>query len=124
MALQDEEGYYYIVDRKKDMLISGGVNIYPREIEEVLYTHPDIIDAAVIGVPDPVWGESVKAMVVLREDKYLNEADIIKFCEKNMASYKKPKTVDFLKELPRNPSGKILKTTLRSKYWNEQETNI
>jgi long-chain acyl-CoA synthetase len=124
MALQDEEGYYYIVDRKKDMLISGGVNIYPREIEEALYSHPDILDVAVIGVPDPVWGESVKAIVVPREGITLTEKDIIHYCDGKIANYKKPKSVDFVKELPRNPSGKILKGELRSTYWNQNQVQI
>jgi long-chain acyl-CoA synthetase len=122
MALQDEEGYYYIVDRKKDMLISGGVNIYPREIEEVLYSHPDILDVAVIGVPDPVWGESVKAIVVPRKE--LEEKEVMGYCEGKLASYKKPKSVDFVDELPRNPSGKILKVELRSQYWEQSQTKI
>ncbi|MEK3934826.1 long-chain-fatty-acid--CoA ligase [Sporosarcina sp. FSL W7-1349] len=124
MAMQDEEGFYYIVDRKKDMLISGGVNIYPRDIEEVLYTHPDIIEAAVIGVPHPVWGEAVKAIVVLREGAALTEQDVIDFCEGKMAGYKKPKSVSFLPELPRNPSGKILKTSLRDEYWEKEQSKI
>ncbi|HZG71190.1 MAG TPA: long-chain-fatty-acid--CoA ligase [Chondromyces sp.] len=124
MAMQDEEGYYYIVDRKKDMLISGGVNIYPREIEEVLYTHPDIVDAAVIGVPDPVWGESVKAIVVAREGRSLTEEEVINYCNEKMAGYKKPKSVDFVHELPRNPSGKILKTNLRNQYWTQENAKI
>ncbi|WP_456273128.1 class I adenylate-forming enzyme family protein [Bacillus sp. AK031] len=124
MALQDEEGYYYIVDRKKDMLISGGVNIYPREIEEALYSHPGILDVAVIGIPDPVWGESVKAIVVPREGTALSEEEIINYCEGKIASYKKPKSVDFVKELPRNPSGKILKVELRSQYWDNNQVKI
>ncbi|MFS0688805.1 long-chain-fatty-acid--CoA ligase [Sporosarcina sp. 179-K 8C2 HS] len=124
MAMQDEEGFYYIVDRKKDMLISGGVNIYPRDIEEVLYTHPDIMDVAVIGVPHPVWGEAVEAIVVPREGKTLTEQDVIEFCEGKMAGYKKPKSVSFLTELPRNPSGKILKTSLRDQYWKHETTKI
>lgn len=113
MAMQDEDGFYYIVDRKKDMLISGGVNIYPREIEDVLHTHPKINDVAVIGVPDPVWGESVKAIIVLKEEETLSKDDVITYCEGKMAGYKKPKLVSFVEELPRNPSGKILKTELR-----------
>lgn len=117
MARQDEEGFYYIVDRKKDMLISGGVNIYPREIEEVLYTHEDIVEVAVIGVPDATWGEAVKAIVVRRKGSTASEKDIIAFCEGRMASYKKPKSVDFVHALPRNPSGKILKTELRAPFW-------
>lgn len=121
MAMQDGDGFYYIVDRKKDMLISGGVNIYPREIEEVLYTHPGILDVAVIGVPDAVWGESVKAIVVEREGANLTAEDIIGYCEGKLAGYKKPKSVDFVHELPRNPSGKILKTTLRDAYTNDKK---
>jgi len=109
----DEEGFVYIVDRKKDMIISGGENIYPAEIEEVLYTHPDILECAVVGFPDIDWGESVKAYIVLKQGKQLTEVDIIEFCKERLASYKKPKEVEFLDELPRNPSGKVLKTVLR-----------
>ncbi|WLR52870.1 long-chain-fatty-acid--CoA ligase [Bacillus tianshenii] len=124
MAMQDEEGYYYIVDRKKDMLISGGVNIYPREIEEVLYGHSDIVEAAVIGIPDEVWGESVKAIVVPREEGILTAEDVIAYCDEHLASYKKPKSVEFVKELPRNPSGKILKRELRDTYWEQSGSKI
>lgn len=124
MAVRDEDGFYYIVDRKKDMLISGGVNIYPREIEEVLYAHPDILDVAVIGVPDPVWGESVKAIIVQKAGAALTEADVIDYCEGRMASYKKPKSVSFIDELPRNPSGKVLKIDLRAQYWQDEQTKI
>ncbi|WCN36455.1 class I adenylate-forming enzyme family protein [Aneurinibacillus uraniidurans] len=124
MAIQDEEGFYYIVDRKKDMLISGGVNIYPREIEEVLYAHPQILEVAVIGVPDPVWGESVKAIVVARKGESLTAEEVIHYCEGKLAGYKKPKSVDFVDELPRNPSGKILKTVLRDVYWENQNVKI
>ncbi|AOV08562.1 class I adenylate-forming enzyme family protein [Sporosarcina ureilytica] len=124
MAIQDEEGFYYIVDRKKDMLISGGVNIYPRDIEEVLYTHPEILDVAVIGVPHPVWGEEVKAIVVPREGTTLTEEEVIDYCDGKMAGYKRPKSVDFLRELPRNPSGKILKNDLRESYWANEEVRI
>lgn len=114
--MQDPDGYYYIIDRKKDMLISGGVNIYPREIEDVLYNHPSVLEVAVIGVPDPVWGESVQAVVALKEGAQATAEDIIQFCEGRLASYKKPKSVRFVDELPRNPSGKILKVELRSQY--------
>ncbi|MDV2886692.1 hypothetical protein RYX45_15980 [Alkalihalophilus pseudofirmus] len=107
---------------KKDILISGGVNIYPREIEEVLYTHPDLLDAAVIGVPDPVWGEWVKAVVVLKEGTMLSSEEIIEFCHGRLASYKKPKSVEFVDELPRNPSGKILKVELRETYSKTYQT--
>jgi len=116
LVRQDEDGYIYVVDRKKDMIISGGENIYPAEIEEVLYTHPKILEATVIGVPDPDWGESVKAIVVPKQGETLTEEDIIDYCKKNLASYKKPKSVDFVDVLPRNPQGKVLKFVLREKY--------
>ena len=124
MARQDEDGYYYIVDRKKDMLISGGVNIYPREIEEFLYTHAGILEVAVIGKPDTVWGESVKAIVVPKEGVSLTEEEILSYCQGRLASYKKPKSVDFVSALPRNPSCNILKTELRAPYWQSQGKRV
>jgi acyl-CoA synthetase (AMP-forming)/AMP-acid ligase II len=116
LARMDEEGFIYIVDRKKDMIVSGGENIYPREIEEILYSHSKIEDAAIIGVPDPLWGESVKAMVVLRKGEAMKEEEVIEYCKSHLASYKKPKSVEFVESLPRNPSGKVLKTLLRERY--------
>lgn len=113
LARTDREGYIYIVDRKKDLIISGGENIYPREIEEVLFEHPAIADAAVVGTPDPLWGEAVHAFVVVREGHSVDEDTIIEHCKSRLASYKKPRRVTFLKEIPRNPSGKTLKTRLR-----------
>ncbi len=113
LAWRDEEGYLYIVDRKKDMIISGGENIYPREIEEVLYSHPKIADAAVIGIPDPLWGESVKAVIVLKRGEAMTEEEVIEYCKGHLASYKKPRSVEFVENLPRNPSGKVLKALLR-----------
>ena len=109
----DEEGFVYIVDRKKDMIISGGENIYPREIEELLYSHSQIREAAVVGIPDPLWGEAVKAFVVLRTGASTTEEEVIEYCKAHLASYKKPKSVCFVSSLPRNPSGKVLKTVLR-----------
>lgn len=117
MAFMDEEGFYYIVDRKKDMVISGGVNIYPAEIEIVLNNHPKVFDSAIIGIPDDQWGESLKAFVVLRPGCEATEAEIIDYCRQNLAPYKKPKSVEFLSDLPRNPSGKVMKKVLRDKYW-------
>jgi acyl-CoA synthetase (AMP-forming)/AMP-acid ligase II len=114
LARMDEEGFVYIVDRKKDMIISGGENIYPREIEEALYHHPKIQEAAVIGTPDPLWGESVKAFVVLKEGAAMREEEAMEYCKNHLASYKKPKSVRFVPSLPRNPSGKVLKTILRN----------
>jgi acyl-CoA synthetase (AMP-forming)/AMP-acid ligase II len=113
MGRMDEEGFLYIVDRKKDMIISGGENIYPREIEELLYRHPKIQDAAVVGIPDPLWGESVRAFVVLRAGESMAEEEVVDFCKSHLASYKKPRSVKFVDSLPRNPSGKVLKTKLR-----------
>jgi acyl-CoA synthetase (AMP-forming)/AMP-acid ligase II len=113
---QDEDGYFYVVDRKKDMLISGGENIYPAEVEEVLYSHPDVLEAAVIGVPDPEWGEAVKAIIVPVENATLTETEIVEFCRQHLAGYKKPKSVAFVSELPRNATGKVLKTRLREMY--------
>jgi len=111
----DEEGFVYIVDRKKDMIISGGENIYPREIEELLYHHPKIREAAVVGIPDPLWGESVKAFVVLKPGMSMSEEEVIEYCKSHLASYKKPKVVAFADSLPRNPSGKVLKNLLRGR---------
>ena len=112
----DEDGYVYVVERKHDMIISGGVNIYPREIEEVLYQHPAILEATVIGVPDAYWGESAKAVIVLRAGVTVTVDEIIKFCGERLAGFKKPKFVDFWTELPKSPQGKILKKTVREFY--------
>jgi acyl-CoA synthetase (AMP-forming)/AMP-acid ligase II len=116
MVRQDEEGFVYIVGRKQDMIVSGGENIYPAEIEDVLQSHPKILEAAVIGVFDGEWGESVKAIVVPRRGETLTEEEVIEYCKENMASYKKPKSVDFVDALPRSSTMKVLKTVLREKY--------
>jgi O-succinylbenzoate-CoA ligase len=116
LATVDEDGFIYIVDRKKDMIISGGENIYPREIEELLYTHPAILEAAVIGVPHPYWGETVKAIVSIKKGMKVTEEEIIQFCKENLASYKKPTSVEFLDSLPKSAQGKILKNVLREMF--------
>lgn len=116
LGRMDEEGFIYIVDRKKDMIVSGGENIYPREIEEVLYSHPKIEEAAIIGIPDSLWGESVRAVIVLKKGETMTEEEVIEYCKRHLASYKKPKSVEFVESLPRNPSGKVLKTLLRQRY--------
>jgi acyl-CoA synthetase (AMP-forming)/AMP-acid ligase II len=116
LGKMDEQGYVYIVERKNDLIISGGVNIYPREIEEVLYRHPAVSEASVIGLPDEHWGEVVRAVVVLKEGAQATEGEIIEFCGKNLAGFKKPKAVDFWKELPKSPQGKILKKEIRKQY--------
>ncbi|WP_078428399.1 acyl-CoA synthetase [Alkalihalobacterium alkalinitrilicum] len=114
LVRMDEEGFIYVVDRKKDMIISGGENIYPAEIEDVLYSHPKILEAAVIGVPDKNWGENVQAVVVTKPNETLTEQEVIEYCWNYLASYKKPKSVEFLSALPRNAAGKVLKIALRS----------
>jgi acyl-CoA synthetase (AMP-forming)/AMP-acid ligase II len=116
MARRDEEGFFYIVDRKKDMIVTGGENVYSREVEEVLYTHPAVSEAAVIGLPDPTWGESVTAVVVLRDGMTATDVEIVATCRDRLAGFKKPKRVEFIDELPKNVSGKILKRELRDRF--------
>ena len=120
----DEEGYVYIQDRIKDMIVSGGENIYSTEVEAALFANPNIIDAAVIGIPDETLGEAVKACVVIKEGVSISENDIIEFCKEKIASYKKPKSVDFISEVPRNASGKVLKKVLREPYWKDKDRQI
>ncbi len=117
LGVIDEDGYVYILDRAKDMIISGGENIYSREIEDAILKHPAVFELAVIGVPDDHWGEAIKALVVLKEGQRASEEEIIAFCKEHLASYKKPKTVEFLDELPKSAYGKVLKRELRDKYW-------
>jgi acyl-CoA synthetase (AMP-forming)/AMP-acid ligase II len=113
LAVIDSERYVTIVDRKKDMILTGGENVYSTEVENVLYMHPDVLEAAVIGVPDSHWGETVKAFVVLKEGRQATEQEIIAFCKKELARYKAPKSIEFLESLPRTGSGKIYKKGLR-----------
>jgi long-chain acyl-CoA synthetase len=113
LARQDEEGNFYIVDRKKDMVISGGINIYPREIEEILETHPAIREAAVIGIADEYWGESLRAFVVLQPDARLSEKQVEDHCRGSLSGFKVPRSVRFIDSLPRNPGGKVMKKNLR-----------
>jgi long-chain acyl-CoA synthetase len=124
LGRMDENGYIYIVDRKKDMIISGGENIYSREVEEILYTHPAVQEVAVVGVPDEKWGESVKAVIVLRKGMKATEDEIIDFCKERLASYKKPKSVEFWGSLPMTGSGKIMKAEIRDKYWKGYEKKV
>ena len=118
LARMDEEGFLYVVDRKKDMIISGGENIYPAEVEAVLYQHAKILDAAVIGYPDAQWGESICAIIVVRPSETLTPEEVVEFTKGKFAGYKKPRQVVFVEALPRNPSGKVLKTVLHQEYGN------
>lgn len=120
----DEEGYVYIHDRVKDMIISGGENIYPAEVENAIFGHPDVEEVAVIGVPDEKWGEAVKAIVALKKGHEGNPVDIIKWTRERIAAYKTPKSVDFIEALPRNPSGKILRRELREPFWAGRERQV
>jgi long-chain acyl-CoA synthetase len=114
MAQRDEEGYIYLVDRKKDLVITGGINVYPREIEEILFAHSGVSEAAVIGVPDEYWGEVLKAFVVPRVDARPSAEDLLAHCRASLAGYKIPKSIEFIPALPRNTAGKVLKTELRA----------
>ncbi len=124
LGTMDDSGYVFIMDRLKDMIVSGGENVYPREIEEVLFTHPAVADAAVIGVPSDKWGEAVKAVVVLKPDASAGADDLIDFCRDKLAGYKRPSSVDFVDALPKNPSGKILKRELREPYWKGVDRRV
>ena len=124
VGYMDEAGYVYIVDRSKDMIITGGENVYPREIEEVLSRHPAVREVAVIGIPDAKWGESIKAIVSLNDGKSMSAEELILFCKDHIASYKKPKSVDFVDELPKNNYGKIMKRDLRADYWQDKTRKV
>ena len=113
IGYRDDDGCYWIVDRKKDMILRGGFNVYPREVEEVLYAHEAVVEAAVLGVPHERHGEEVKAVLALAPGVTCTEAEIIAFCKERLAAYKYPRTVEFLEELPKGPTGKILKRELR-----------
>ncbi len=124
VGYKDEDGYIYIVDRKKDMIISGGLNVFPIEIERLIWSFEEVQDCVVIGVPDDKWGEAVKAVVELKDGQNLTEETIIKKCKNDLASYKVPKTVEFWDELPRSPVGKVLKKDVRKQFWSGVERKI
>lgn len=124
LATVDEDGYIYVVDRRKDIIISGGENISSREVEEAIYSHPAVLECAVIGVPDAKWGEAVAALVVLKPGQAATEEEIIRVCQENLASYKKPRLVSFVEALPRTPMGKVMKELLREQYWAGYERRV
>jgi long-chain acyl-CoA synthetase len=124
MGYLDTDGYLFIADRKIDMIISGGANVYPAEVEQVLYRHPKVLDVAVIGVPDDEMGESVKAIVELRAGESATADELIAYCRRDLAHYKAPRSIDFVVELPREPQGKVLKRQLRERYWAGRTSRV
>ena len=116
IGYRDKEGFFFIVDRKSDMIIRGGENIYPREIDEVLYEHPAVAAAATIGVPDPLYGEEVAAFIVLKNGTEVTEEQVINYCKSKLADYKCPKTVRFVEDIPKGPTGKLLKRELAKEF--------
>jgi acyl-CoA synthetase (AMP-forming)/AMP-acid ligase II len=120
----DADGYLYVYDRIKDMIISGGENVYPAEVESALFAHPAVADVGVIGVPDERWGEAVTAIVVRRPGAHVTAPELIAFARERIAGYKVPKSIAFAEALPRNPSGKLLKRELRAPYWAGQERQV
>ena len=117
MGRYDKDGYVYIVDRKKDMIITGGENVYPREVEETMYAHPAISECAVFGIPHSKWVEAVHAVVVLKSGATTTPEDLIAFCKEKIAGYKAPKSVEIVEEIPKSATGKILKREMKKKYW-------
>jgi acyl-CoA synthetase (AMP-forming)/AMP-acid ligase II len=124
IGMIDEDGFVYIVDRKKDMIISGGFNVFPGEVEQVLWSHPAVQDCAVIGVPDEKWGEAVKAVVELKPGAAATADELIALAKDRLGGVKAPKSVDFTTALPRSPVGKVLKKDLRAPYWAGRERKI
>lgn len=117
IGIKDEAGYITLVDRKKDMIVSGGLNVYSAQVEQVIMSHPAVFAAAVIGVPDPKWGEAVKAIVELKPGARLKGAKLIDLCKAKLGSVSAPKTVEFWEALPRKATGKVLKREIRQRYW-------
>jgi fatty-acyl-CoA synthase len=124
MAVMDEEDYVTIVDRRKDMIVTGGENVYSTEVENILYMHPTVLECAVVGVPDEKWGEAVKGIVVLKPACKATEEELITFCKERIARYKSPKSIDFIPALPKTGSGKIEKKKLRDRYWPQMEKKV
>ena len=125
IGYQDGEGYFYILDRLKDMIVTGGENVYSGEVEAIIYAHPAVREAAVFGIPDPKWGELVMACVALKPGKALTANELVEHCRRSLASYQVPRRVEFLDtELPKNASGKILKRVLRERFWTGQKRAV
>lgn len=120
----DAEGFVFIVDRLKDMIISGGENIYSAEVENALSPHPAVLTVAVIGIPDPKWGEAVHAFVIIKPGQSVTPDDLVAHCKTLIAGYKCPRSLDFVSELPLSGPGKVLKTELRKRFWDEQDRKV
>ena len=124
LGYRNAEGYVFVTDRKKDMIVSGGENVYPREVEDVLFEHPDVLEAAVIGVPDERWGEAVHAVLVAAGEGELDTDAVLGFARTRLAAYKVPKTAEVITALPKNATGKVVKTKLREPWWGGQSRGI
>jgi long-chain acyl-CoA synthetase len=124
MGTMDEDGYIYLMDRKADMIITGGENVYPKEVEDVVYSHPAIKECAVVAAPDDRWGERVQAVVVLKEGQTVTEEELIRHCKGKLAGYKCPKKVEFWKELPKTTVGKIVRREVKEQFWKGKDRNI
>jgi acyl-CoA synthetase (AMP-forming)/AMP-acid ligase II len=124
LATVDDENYVFIVDRIKDMIVSGGENVYSTEVEAAIYAHPAVFEAAVIGVPDSSWGERVHAVVALKPNASATAEEIVATCRERIAGYKVPRSIEFVDALPKSGAGKILKRDLRAKYWQERERRV
>ena len=116
IGYMDEDAYLYLVDRKHDKIITGGLNVYPREVEEVLSTHPSVAQVAVVGVHDPLWGEAITAAVVVREGTHVTMEELMHFCKERLAGYKSPKKIFFVKDLPKNLYGKVLRKEIKKQF--------
>ena len=124
LARIDAEGYISIVDRKKEMLVSGGFNVDPREVETVIAQHPAVYEVCVVGVPDEHWGEAVKAVVVLRQGAQADADELMRFCDGRLAGFKRPRSVDFVAQLPKNSNGKLSRKDVREPYWRGRERKV
>ena len=122
--MKDENSYVYIVDRKRDMIVSGGFNIYPSEIEQIIWSHAAVEDCAVVGVPDEKWGEAVKAIIQLKAGAVVNADDLADYCRQRLGGMKTPKSFEFWEELPRSAVGKVLKRSIRDRFWIGQKRNV
>lgn len=124
LARVDEQGFVYIVDRKKDMVISGGFNVYPSEVEAVLYEHSAVQDACVFSIPDDKWGEAVAAHIVLKQGQSADDEAINRFCAERLGGFKRPRHIEFVQQLPKNPNGKVMRKTVQAPYWANHSRKV